>query len=141
MIGAMKTNRILYPDGKRISVKDYAPTIPDDHFRSVTVKGHRYMVYRYEGPLNKIRNAVVLISYSEGSFRQPQALRTFLCSDTSLSAEEILMLYSNRWKIETFFRQQKGYFGLNKFMLRTAKAIDRFLLILSVGYFFLCFSG
>lgn len=136
IIGAMKTNRIIYPNDDRISIKDYAATLPDDCFRSITVKGHTYKVHRYEGSLNKIKHAVVLISYSEGSFGQPQALRTYLCSDTSLSDEDILALYFRRWQIETFFKQQKGYFGFNKSMIRTAKAIDRFFLILSIGYFF-----
>ena len=64
------------------------------------------------------------------------ALRVFLCSDTSLSDQTILDYYTHRWTIEVFFRSHKRYLGLKSFMVRTAKAIDRLLLILSVAHFF-----
>ena len=55
LIGAMKTNRILYPDGKRTSAADLASSLDPGHFHPVTVKGRTYMVYRYEGSLNMQR--------------------------------------------------------------------------------------
>ena len=40
------------------------------------------------------------------------------------------------------FKQQKRYLGLKSFMIRTATAIDRFLIILTVAWFFLaCKDG
>ena len=63
LIGAMKTNRILFPEGKRTSASDLAASLDPGCFHPVTVKGRTYMVYRYEGPLNKIDRAVVLLSY------------------------------------------------------------------------------
>ena len=99
------------------------------------------MVYRYEGPLNKIDHAVVLLSYPAGAFGKKNALWVFLCSDTSLSDETILEYYSHRWTIEVFFRSHKLYMGLKSFMVRAAKAIDRILLILTVAHFFSCGLG
>ena len=60
LIGAIKTNRILFPDGKRTAAADFAASLDSGCFHPVTVKGRTYMVHRYEGPLNKIDNAVVL---------------------------------------------------------------------------------
>ena len=140
LIGAMKTNRILYPDGKRTSAADLASSLDPGCFHPVTVKGHTYMVYRYEGPLNKIDHAVVLLSYPAAALGQKNALRVFLCSDTSLSDETILDYYAHRWTIEVFFRSHKRYLGLKSFMVRAAKAMDRLLLILSVAHFFFSFG-
>ncbi len=42
LIGAMKTNRILYPNGQRTSAKDYAQFLSFAHFHLVTVKGRAY---------------------------------------------------------------------------------------------------
>ena len=40
------------------------------------------------------------------------------------------------------FKQQKRYLGLKSFMIRAAAAIDRFLIILTVAWFFLtCKNG
>ena len=84
LIGAMKTNRILYPEGRRISAADLAFSLDPGCFHPVTVKGRTYMVYRYEGALDKIDHAVV------GALGKKKALRVFLCSDIALSDETIL---------------------------------------------------
>ena len=105
LIGAMKTNRILYPNGVRTSASDYASTLTQDQFHLVTVKGRKYYVHRYEGRLNKIDKAVVLLTYPKDAFRVYTALKAFLCSDLSLSDEEVLEHYSHRWKIEVMFKQ------------------------------------
>ena len=54
-----------------------------------------YWVYRYEGALNGIGYAVVLLSYPKNLFRKGQALRLFLCSDPSFSDERILSHYNH----------------------------------------------
>lgn len=136
LIGAMKSNRILYPGGKRIPAADLAASLDPGCFRPVTVKGRIYMVYRYEGALNKIDHAVVLLSYPLGAFGKKSALRVFLCSDSSLTTETILNYYGHRWTIEVLFRSHKRYTGLKSFMVRTAKAVDRLLLILALAHFF-----
>ncbi|MBS5322668.1 MAG: hypothetical protein KHY34_03045 [Lachnospiraceae bacterium] len=59
----------------------------------MTVKKQKYYVYRYEGKLNGIENAVVLLSYPEKAFGNPKALQAFLCADVSLSTNEILSCY------------------------------------------------
>lgn len=92
-------------------------------------------MHRYQGHLNKIDQAVVLLTYPKEAFGVCTALKVFLCSDLSLSDEEVLVHYSHRWKIEVMFKQQKQYLGLKSFMIRSAKAIDRFLIILTLAWF------
>ena len=133
---AMKTNRILYPEGKRVSAAELAASLDPGYFHPITVKSRTYMVYRYEGPLNKIDHAVVLLSYPADAIGKKSALRVFLCSDPSLSDEVILEYYSHRWSIEVMFRSHKRYTGLKSFMVRTTKALDRLLLILALAQFF-----
>ena len=59
LIGAVKTNRILYPDGYCCSALDYAAIRPSDQYHLVTVGGHEYWIHRYEGALSGIDKAVV----------------------------------------------------------------------------------
>ena len=136
LIGAMKTNRILYPDGHRRSAQDYAAMLPNGQYHLATVGGHEYWIHRYEGALNGIDKAVVLLSYPKNAFGNHHALRVFICSDLTLSDEEILAHYTHRWNIEVMFKQQKMYMGLKTFMLRSAKAIDRLFIILPLTHFF-----
>ena len=74
-IGALKTNRLLYPSGmkKKLSELAVGLSVTEKGFDLVTVKKRNYYVYRYEGNLNGIENAVVLLSYPEKAFGNPKA--------------------------------------------------------------------
>ncbi len=70
-IGALKTNRILYPHGIKQNLSELALHIrkKDAAVSSlVTAYSQKYYVYRYEGNLNGIENAVVLITYPKDAF-------------------------------------------------------------------------
>lgn len=136
MIGALKLNRILYPNGKRCPASEYVLSLPNGQYNLVKVGGQEYWVHRCEGALNGIGHAAVLFSYPKNAFGKEQALRLFLCSNTSFSDEEILYHYNRRWNIEIMFKQHKMYLGLRSFMVRSAKAIDRLLVILPLAHFF-----
>lgn len=95
---------MLYPFGIKKKLSEFAALLSVTHldFNFVTVKVQNYYVYRYEGKLNGIENAVVLLSYPEKAFGKPKALRAFLSIDVSLSTNEILSCYVCRWSIEVF---------------------------------------
>ncbi len=63
----MKTNRLLYPSGMEKKLRELAAelSVTPREFDLMTVKKRNYYVYRYEGNLNGIENAVVLFSYLE----------------------------------------------------------------------------
>lgn len=64
-ICALKTNRIIYPCGIRRKASDFALHLrkTDRDVSLVTVGGHEFYVYQYEGGLNDIPDAVVTFSY------------------------------------------------------------------------------
>lgn len=105
-VGAMKTNRILYPYGIKMNVSDLAGKLVKSNcrelFHLVTVKHRQYYVYRYEGNLNGIENAAVLLTYLKNAFGKEKALRVFISTNADLSNEEILNLYVTRWNIEVY---------------------------------------
>jgi hypothetical protein len=136
LIGGLKTNRIIYPQGIRTSIKDFATYIAQNDVHLVTVKRQSYWVYRYEGALNHMDNAVVLFCWPKDAFLNPKALRTFLCTDMTLDTKIILEYYSKRWPIETFFRQSKGNLGINQYQIRTITAIKRFWSLTALTYLF-----
>lgn len=100
-IGDLKTNRMLYPSGIKQKLSEFAKILSVSRldFDLVTVKKQKYYVHRYEGKLNGIENAIVLLSYPEKAFGNPKALRAFLSTDVSLSTEQILAYYVCRWGI------------------------------------------
>lgn len=141
-IGALKTNRMLYPFGIKKKLSEFAALLSATHsdFHLVTVKNQKYYVYRYEGKLNGIENAVVLLSYPEKAFGNPKALRAFLSTDVSLSTDEILSYYVCRWPIEVFFRQCKNKLALDSYQIRSAQGIRRYWLLMSLAHY-MCVVG
>jgi hypothetical protein len=53
------------------------------------------------------------------------ALRTFLCTDVSVTVEELLAKYARRWAIEVFFFEVKQFLGLGESRARTELAVCR----------------
>lgn len=139
-IGGLKTNRIIYPQGIRISLKDFATYIKKDDVHLVTVNRQSYWVYRYEGALNDLDNAVVLFTWHKDAFLNPKAMRCFLSTDMDLDTQTTLEYYSKRWPIEIFFRQTKGNLGINQYQVRHLKAIKRFWCLTVLTYLF-CVLG
>jgi len=136
LIGALKTNRIIYPKGIGIQIKEFIQYIEKKDVRLVTVNRSKYWVYRYEGNLNGIDNAIVLLCWPENAFKKDKALHAFLCTDTELDTQTALEYYSKRWPIEIFFRQTKNNLGLNKYQVRSTKSIDRILVLISLTYIY-----
>lgn len=139
-VGALKTNRVIFPGGIRQQISQFSQFIrrSDANVDLVTVDKRQYLVYRYEGSLSDLEDAVVLISYPVGAFGTPHALRAFICTDCSLSTQEILNLYLERWPIEVFFRQAKQKLALDKYQIRSSCGIRRFWLIMSLAHFICC---
>ena len=139
-VGALKTNRVIYPAGIRQQISQFAQFIQkaDANVNLVTVDKRQYYVYRYEGSLSDLEDAVVLISYPKGAFGVPHALRAFICTDCSLSTQAILNLYLERWAIEVFFRQAKQKLALDQYQIRSSRGIRRYWLLMSLAHLICC---
>ena len=61
-------------------------SVTHNGFDLATVKKRKYYVYRYEGNLNGIENAVVLLRYPEKAFGNPKALRAFISTQELVSS-------------------------------------------------------
>ncbi|SJP94646.1 FOG: Transposase [Clostridioides difficile] len=137
VIGALKTNRIIYPSGIRMQVKEFAKHIDEKNTDFVTVGKEQYRVYRYEGALNDLELGAVVLCWPSNEPMEPKKLRCFLSTDTELTTQEILNYYSERWAIETYFQQVKGYLGFQGVQVRSEQAIRRYWLLVQFAYLFI----
>ncbi len=135
-IGALKTNRVIFPVGIKRQISQFATHIrkTDPNVSFVTVGKRQYYVYRYEGNLNGLENAVVLISYPGDAFGSSRALRAFICTDAALSTQAILDCYLERWSIEVFFRQAKQRLALDQYQIRSSLGTRRFWILMSTAH-------
>ena len=78
-IGAIKTNRILYPENYRqgVPISFLAEDLSKDQFDLVTVKKSKYYVYRYVGAINGFKKVVILFCYPKDKFGNKKSLKSF----------------------------------------------------------------
>jgi hypothetical protein len=136
-IGALKTNRVIYPEGyNRLGIKlhKFATTLKMEDFDLVTVKDQEYYIYNYVGDLKDRKNVSIVLSYPKESFQKEGALKTFISLNTSLNPLNILTQYTDRWAIEPFFRDCKSYLGLDGYQVRSELSIKRYLAIMIINY-------
>ncbi|EKN69024.1 transposase, IS4 [Schinkia azotoformans LMG 9581] len=99
LIGGLRTNRKIYPAGVGIKISDFASTyLESTDLRPVTVDGHTYKIYTYEGNLSDTEYAKVLLSW-ENKFDSSKTPFCLLCTDSSLNHVTILSYYNVRWNI------------------------------------------
>lgn len=125
LIGGLRTNRKIYPSGVGIKISDYASTyLESTDLRPVTVDGHTYKIYTYEGNLSDTEYAKVLLSW-ENKFDSNKTPFCLLCTDSSLNLVTILRYYNVRWNIETGYRYFKELLGFDEYQLLSRKGIER----------------
>ena len=136
-IGALKTNRIIFPkECTKLGTKlnKFATALNIEDFDLVTVKDNQYYIYNYVGYLKDRKNVSITLSYPKDVFQKDGCLKAFISLDTSLSPLDILTQYTDRWAIEPFFRDCKTYLGLDGYQVRSERSIRRYLLLMTINY-------
>jgi len=136
VICAIKSNRTL--DGiklsqwnQRLKHQPYTrvnPTATDQRKRPYLVRARR-------GRLKNVPFEVcVLISKRHRGDKRP---KYFLCTDLSLSPQQILTFYQKRWPIEVDNYYVKQLLGLGDFRVQSYEAIEKWFAIIFLAYTFL----
>ncbi|RXI57443.1 IS701 family transposase, partial [Clostridium tetani] len=136
LIGALKSNRKISPLGISMQLKEFGKYINPSTLDVVTVKGKKYRVYKYEGKVSKIENALVLICYEvDGeSFKDPVYL---MSTDIELNVQTIIEYYLNRWSIETNYKYLKSHLGFDEYKVQSILSIERYFLLVFLTINFL----
>ena len=94
-----------------------------------------YLVRTLQGKLNTLPFAVcVLISQRHHRDKHP---KYFLCTDLSLSAQQILSIYQKRWPIEVDNFYVKQRLGLADFRVQSYEATEKWFAIVFLALVFL----
>ncbi len=134
-IGRIKSNRMIYPGGIKTGVKGFSAFISKEETCPVTAGDNTYYVYRYEGKINDLENAVILICWSKADLSDKPAF--ILSTDVSLTTSEILKYYQNRWDIEVSYLYHKNSLGFDEYQVESLTSIKRFWSMVFMTYTFL----
>jgi len=134
-IGRIKSNRVIYPGGIKTSVKEFSKYISKDETSLVTAGDDTYYVYKYEGKINDLENAIILFCWSKSDLSDEPVF--ILSTDISLTTSEILSYYQNRWDIEVSYRYLKNSLGFDEYQVESLISIKRFWSMVFMTYTFL----
>ncbi len=94
-----------------------------------------YLVRPVQGRLNHLSfDVCVLISKRHPRDKHP---KYFLCTDLSLSAQQILSIYQKRWPVEVDNFYVKQYLGLADFRVQSYEATEKWFAIVFLAFVFL----
>ncbi|WP_265446776.1 transposase, partial [Acetivibrio straminisolvens] len=100
-----------------------------------TAGDDNYYVYRYEGKINDLENAVILICWSKKDLSDTPAF--IVSTDVSLTTSTIVGYYQNRWDIEVSYRYHKNSLGFDEYQVESLTSIKRFWSMVFMTYTFL----
>ena len=136
-VGGLRTNRVIYPTNhERLGIKlnDFGKTLTKEDVDLVKVGNSEFYVYSYNGKLNDLKEATVILSWPKDALFKDGCLRAFISPNSNMSTLELLNHYKHRWPIEIFFRESKKKLGLDDYQIRSEKSIKRYLLIMMITY-------
>ena len=136
VICAIKSNRTL--DGVKLS--EWNQRLKHQPYTRVNPaatdqRKRPYLVRARKGKLKNVPFEVcVLISKRHRGDKRP---KYFLCTDLSLSPQQILTFYQKRWPIEVDNYYVKQLLGLGDFRVQSYEAIEKWFAIIFLAYTFL----
>ncbi len=113
-VGSLKRNRVLYINGRKTSPKKLLKKLPKSTHSSFEVTLSNGRTYR-------------LVAFRRRLSSRKTRIEFLLTNDWVSSDEAIAQVYLRRWGIETFFREAKQSFALEKFHNRSWKTIQNHL--------------
>jgi SRSO17 transposase len=142
-VGRIKSNRVCFRDGMKLNVKQLARMIPDSEWskeRSLYKTHVNGKKQKYQYIASKMVDlktlGVIKMVFVKPTLNHEVIL--FLGTDrVNLPAMDILKLYTERWKIETFFRDSKQKLALSGYMGRSIIGFERFSCLVFMAYLFI----
>jgi len=136
VVCAIKSNRKL--DDQKLS--QWPQTLQHQRYQRVQLtatdqRSRTYLVRTLQGKLTKLPFEVcVLISKRHHRDKRP---KYFLCTDLSLSAQQILPIYQKRWPIEVDNFYVKQQLGLADFRVQSYEATEKWFAVVFLALAFL----
>jgi SRSO17 transposase len=136
MISQLKSNSVVWLEGKRIPVAQLASRATA--FREISVflygKNKTLKIAKFIAVVKGFGLVAVVIVKEKR-----KKLRYLVSTNFLLPALEIVKFYAHRWKIEQMIKDLKQRLGLGDYQVRNLRAIQRHVALVLLSYFTLIF--
>jgi len=126
-VAAIKANRRLYVDDRATTVRNLAKG-PREYCTVRLSKRRKVRVARRVAGLPGVGLVAVFITKTNGT------VKFLVSNDLSLSSEEAVRLYAERFCIETFHRDVKQHLGFGELWVRSWRAVQRHWTLCGLAY-------
>ncbi len=137
VICAVKSNRTL----NKVKLSQHNQLLKHRSYKRVTLetvdenrKAPKYLTRSIRGTLTDLADPVhAIISKKRPGDKRP---KYFVCTDLSLSAQQVLRYYQKRWSVEVDNLYLKHALGLGDFRLQSFEAIEKWfaVVVLAINY-------
>lgn len=131
VIGQLKSDSLVIKEGITLNVSELASRITDEEFRKIEIKvrgkNKSYLAWEAVVEIEGIGEVKLVIS-------KGKTTNFYFSTDTSLSVEEALTNYENRWNIETAHREGNQKLGFKDYQMRNKRAIERFMQLVFLAW-------
>jgi hypothetical protein len=118
--------------GPHIAVKGLVPLIPTTAFREVRVDDQIYWAFTFTVRIPTLGKVRLVISYQNAELTGTYVV--LVTNRLDWNAQRIIATYLLRWPIETFYQDGKEHLGLDEYLMRNAKAIEKHWCLVFVAY-------
>ena len=111
--------------------------------RSAGKRGRRaYRFYWEERDVATIGEVGVVYSWKtminrSGRLTSRETFKVLVCSDPTISGEQMIEWYEMRWPVEVFFREMKSYLGFSDYQGTDFRACERHIDLVVLSFMFL----
>jgi len=119
-------------EGPHIAVEELVPLIPRTAYREVTVGDTTYWTFTLAVRLPGLGKVRLVVSFKSAELTGTYAV--LVTNRVDWSAQRIIILYLQRWPIETFYQDGKTHLGLDEYRMRNAEAIGKHWCLVFVAY-------
>jgi len=102
---------------------DYLKGIDEGEFTTTKIEDKTYTLYPKTIKMSKKEQKVKIVALKHPE--EESGYKVLLTNETTWKPESIIRAYTNRWKIERFYRDAKQNLGLEDYMLRDINGIKR----------------
>lgn len=138
-ISPLKSNRTVIKQQQKIRLKEYIAALPKRSFKTKKIKGIYYYYYAETVKISKLGKILLVVYYKTPDFSDGV---TVLGSNALVwTPDKIIFSFTQRWSIETFYKDSKQNLGFEDCELRKLKGIIRHWYLIFSAYTILQLSS
>lgn len=133
VIGAVKSNRIIYVNDKPRQLKSYRRGLKHKDWSIMLIDEEKYLIHESIFQMKNIGRIKLLLcrQWHNGKWSRVFYL---VSTDVKRSSVSIIRTYSRRWSIEVFHKDIKSHLGLEACQARGYQSIIRHLMLVTLAY-------